>query len=88
MCWWKFTPINYLSIKDYDATNDNDIVPNTNMNNDTIPLTLTNNETDANNYFIDDRKAPDIVCPVNVTVECTASTDPANTGTGICYRLL
>jgi hypothetical protein len=55
-------PLNYISVKDYDASNDFDLVPNTNTNNDTIPLTLTNNETDANNYFIDI-----IACPLMVT---------------------
>ena len=30
---------------------------------------------------IDDSTAPDITCPVNVTIECTESTLPAHTGT-------
>jgi hypothetical protein len=47
-------PTHYLSVKDYDSSNDGDVVPNTNMNNDTIPLTITNTEIDANNYFIDE----------------------------------
>jgi len=46
-------PPNYTSESDFDATNDNDAVPNTNMMNDTIPFTITNAETDADNYFID-----------------------------------
>ncbi len=46
-------PAGYFSIKDIDASNDNDLVPNTNIYNDTIPVTLTNAEVDANNYFID-----------------------------------
>lgn len=55
-------PANYVSMKDYDSSNDGDIVPNTNMNNDTIPLTITNAENDANNYYIDA-----IACPLLVT---------------------
>ncbi|HQW24788.1 MAG TPA: SdrD B-like domain-containing protein, partial [Saprospiraceae bacterium] len=43
----------FISIKDFDASNDADVVPNTNMTNDTLPVTLTNGETDAHNYFID-----------------------------------
>lgn len=31
--------------------------------------------------FVDDNQAQAITCPVNVTIECTASTLPANTGT-------
>lgn len=46
-------PSGYFSIKDFDASNDNDLVPNTDIYNDTIPVTLTNAEMDANNYFID-----------------------------------
>jgi protocatechuate 3,4-dioxygenase beta subunit len=46
-------PTEYQSVKDFDASNDNDIVPNTNTLNDTIPVTITNAETDANNYFIE-----------------------------------
>ncbi|HJW28163.1 MAG TPA: SdrD B-like domain-containing protein, partial [Saprospiraceae bacterium] len=76
----EINPLNFISVKDYDLTNDADLVPNTNMNNDTIPVTLNNNETDAENYFIDDRLPPSITCPANVTIECTASTDPSNTG--------
>jgi len=43
----------FISVKDLDPSNDNDLVPNTNMTNDTLPVTLTNGELDANNYFID-----------------------------------
>jgi hypothetical protein len=43
----------FTSIKDFDASNDSDVVPNTNMTNDTLPVTITNGETDAHNYFID-----------------------------------
>jgi hypothetical protein len=56
------TPADYFSFKDIDATNDGDVVPNTNQNNDTIPVTLTNNESDANNYFMDL-----VTCPHKVT---------------------
>ena len=58
------TPANYFSTKDYDPTNDSDVVTNTNMNNDTIPVSMMPNEGDANNYFID---APN--CPLIVTNE-------------------
>lgn len=43
----------YFSIKDIDTSNDNDLVPNTNIYNDIIPVTLINAENDAHNYFID-----------------------------------
>jgi hypothetical protein len=46
-------PANYTSIKDFDISNDADLVPNTNQLNDTIPVTVTNGETDAGNYFIE-----------------------------------
>jgi len=58
-------PAGYLSIKDYDPTNDGDIVPNTDMNNDTIPVTMTNNESDANNYFLDALICPRVVTNTN-----------------------
>jgi hypothetical protein len=48
----KSTPAGYVSTRDYDATNDGDLVPNSNLNNDTIPVTLTNGENDGQNYFI------------------------------------
>ncbi len=47
-------PICYISIKDFDASNDLDLVPNTNINNDTIPVTLTNGENDDQNYYIEE----------------------------------
>jgi len=50
---FEIQPSGYFSIKDFDASNDNDLVPNTNIFNDTIPVTLINAENDANNYFID-----------------------------------
>ncbi|HSF88234.1 MAG TPA: hypothetical protein VLA46_02390, partial [Saprospiraceae bacterium] len=46
-------PTGYFSIKDIDTSNDNDLVPNSDIYNDTIPITLNNAEIDANNYFID-----------------------------------
>jgi hypothetical protein len=46
-------PAEYNSVKDFDSTNDADMVPNTNMVNDTIPVSLINGEIDANNYFIE-----------------------------------
>ena len=46
-------PANDQSIMDIDASNDGDLVPNTNIHNDTIPVTVGNAETDANNYFIE-----------------------------------
>lgn len=45
-------PPGYFSINDIDSSNDNDLVPNTNIYNDTIPVTLINAEIDAHNYFI------------------------------------
>jgi hypothetical protein len=51
----------YLSLYDVDASNDGDVVPNSNTNNDTIPVTLTNGEQDGQNFFIDG-----IVCPLIV----------------------
>jgi hypothetical protein len=46
-------PSGYLSVKDFDASNDGDVVVNSNMINDTLPVSLTNNENDSQNYFID-----------------------------------
>lgn len=46
-------PSGYYSLKDIDTSNDNDVVPNTNVYNDTIPVTLINAENDVHNYFID-----------------------------------
>ncbi|MGB3081068.1 MAG: SdrD B-like domain-containing protein, partial [Saprospiraceae bacterium] len=58
-------PAGFLSVSDIDATNDNDLVPNTNMNNDTIPATIINGETDANNYFIEAQACTHIVTNTN-----------------------
>jgi hypothetical protein len=46
-------PADFNNVKDFDASNDADIVPNTNQLNDTIPATITNGEIDAGNYFIE-----------------------------------
>ena len=54
-------PSNFVSIKDYDASDDADIVLNTNMVNDTIPATITINETDAGNYFVENSVCSRIV---------------------------
>ncbi len=40
-----------------------------------------NSSTCAQTIVIDDSMAPSITCPANVTIQCTASTLPANTGT-------
>ncbi|MDQ3017431.1 MAG: hypothetical protein M3R25_12020, partial [Bacteroidota bacterium] len=44
-------PNGYNNGSDIDFTNDNDVVPNTNMVDDIIPASILNNETDAQNYF-------------------------------------
>ena len=61
----EINPPYFISVKDFDPSEDFDIVMNSNMTNDTIPLTLTNNETDANNYFIDKMDCPLIVTNLN-----------------------
>ena len=61
-------PDNYNSVKDFDTSNDGDIVPNTNMVNDTIPLTITNNEIDAGNYFIESSVCSRLVTTVQDNV--------------------
>lgn len=40
-----------------------------------------NFSTCVQSIFVDDNAAPAIVCPPNVTIQCTQSTLPANTGT-------
>lgn len=40
-----------------------------------------NSSTCIQSILLDDTLPPSIACPGNVTIECTASTDPANTGT-------
>lgn len=46
-------PSGYDSFKDFDSSNDQDSVPNSNILDDIIPVTLTNVEFDDHNYFID-----------------------------------
>ena len=46
-------PEDYISVMDFDQSNDGDIVQNTDTQNDTLPVTLANGEVDAQNYFID-----------------------------------
>jgi hypothetical protein len=46
-------PASMISIKDFDASNDGDVVPNTIMLDDIIPVSITLGELDAHNYFID-----------------------------------
>ena len=40
-----------------------------------------NSSTCVQTIFVDDSMAPLITCPANITIQCTASTMPANTGT-------
>ena len=40
-----------------------------------------NSSSCVQTIFVDDSTPPSILCPPNITVECTASTLPANTGT-------
>ncbi len=44
-------PSGYISAMDIDISDDNDVVPNTNMTDDIIPFTITLAETDIDNYF-------------------------------------
>lgn len=46
-------PAEYTSIKEYDASDDQDQVPNSNMVNDTLPVTIINTESDEHNYFVE-----------------------------------
>jgi hypothetical protein len=46
-------PPGYLSIKDIDASQDGDLVENTNMEDDTIPVSVLLAEIDNHNYFIE-----------------------------------
>ncbi len=55
------TPAEHTSIKDYDLSNDQDSVSNSNLNNDTIPVTIMQGEHDAHNYFIDASLCPRFV---------------------------
>jgi len=40
-----------------------------------------NMSTCLQNIFVEDNTPPVITCPPNITIECSAGTDPANTGT-------
>jgi HYR domain/Dockerin type I domain len=40
-----------------------------------------NTSTCTQTIFVDDSSAPNITCPANITIQCTAVTLPANTGT-------
>ena len=42
-----------------------------------------NSSSCVQSILLDDTLPPSIACPGNVTIECTASTDPANTGTAL-----
>jgi hypothetical protein len=57
-------PADYYSVKDFDTSNDADIVPNLNMVNDTIPVTVTNAENDEGNYFIEGSVCSKVVTTV------------------------
>lgn len=46
-------PAGYISEKDFDSTNDQDSVANTNLLDDYIPVTITNQENDQSNYYKD-----------------------------------
>lgn len=58
-------PAGYQSVIDIDASNDGDVVPNTNTLNDTIPVTIANGETDANNYFIESIACSQVVTNID-----------------------
>ena len=58
-------PAGFNNVSDFDATNDSDVVPNTNTTNDTIPVTVANGETDANNYFIEVSGCTNVVTNIN-----------------------
>jgi hypothetical protein len=87
----EINPVNYMSVMDYDASNDNDVVANTNTTNDTIPVTLTNNEIDANNYFIDQVSCPKLVTTtadggygsLRYNIDCAQPGDTIRFGPGL-----
>ena len=58
-------PSGYVSVKDFDASNDGDVVSNTNMINDTLPVTISNAELDEHNYFIDEPSCSLLVTNTN-----------------------
>ncbi len=57
-------PADYTSVKDFDTSNDADIVTNFNMVNDTIPVTIANAEHDEGNYFIEGSVCSKVVTTV------------------------
>jgi hypothetical protein len=59
------TPTGYFSVKDFDASADQDSVDNSNMQDDTIPVTLFNLEHDDNNYFVEDLECSLLVMNAN-----------------------
>ncbi len=76
-------PPDFTNVKDFDTSNDADIVPNTNQLNDTIPATITHGEIDAGNYFIESSVCSRIVTTIqdDVTgslrymIDCAAEND-------------
>ena len=58
-------PSGYNSIKDFDASSDQDSVENINMLDDTIPVTVFNLENDAHNYFIEELECSLLVMNTN-----------------------
>ena len=76
-------PAEFTNVKDFDASNDADLVPNSNQLNDTIPVTITNGEIDAGNYFIESSVCSRLVTTVmdNVTgslrymIDCAGEND-------------
>ena len=76
-------PADFTNVKDFDASNDADLVPNSNQLNDTIPVTITNGEIDAGNYFIESSVCSRLVTTVmdNVTgslrymIDCAGEND-------------
>jgi hypothetical protein len=46
-------PQRFVSVKDFDATNDVDSVSNSSLTDDVIPVSVTNGEHDDQNYFIE-----------------------------------
>ncbi len=76
-------PADFTNVKDFDASNDADLVPNSNQLNDTIPATITNGEIDAGNYFIESSVCSRLVTTVldNVTgslrymIDCAGEND-------------
>ncbi len=57
----KTQPSGYDLVKDFDASNDGDAVPNTNTMDNIIPVSIFNGETDAHNYYIETPSCPLLV---------------------------